>query len=177
MGVLEIAASRFWDPNSSLADIHPPEANTDLSCIREGGYRNLRDYKVWEWSVPSWLQRTMAEQIQFESSTDSVNIWLALDGYCIHLDGTDIFYGLKHAEVLGDTLNPRRVLNQMRAATLVEKENRPTIFSDTTINRRQSVILPAINLMVGASQARQWAREAEGATPVERTTMRVKDQA
>ena len=113
MGVLEIAASRFWDPNFSLADIHLPEANTDLSCIREGRYRNLRDYKVWEWSVLNWLQRTVAKQIQFESSTDSVNIWLALDGYCFHLDGTDAFYGPRHAEVLGDTFNPRRVLNQM----------------------------------------------------------------
>lgn len=37
-------------------------------------------------------------------------------------------------------------------------------------------MLLAINLMVGASQARRRAREAEGAIPVERTTMQIKDQ-
>jgi hypothetical protein len=37
MGFLEVATSRLSDPNFRLADVHATGANTDLSCIREGG--------------------------------------------------------------------------------------------------------------------------------------------
>ena len=40
IGTLEVAATRFRDPNFKLADVQSLEANTGLSCIREGGYRD-----------------------------------------------------------------------------------------------------------------------------------------
>ena len=42
-----------------------------------------------------------------------INVWPALDGYCAHIEGTDVFYGIKHAKVLGEAFTPGRVLNQM----------------------------------------------------------------
>ena len=93
---LEIKSSQFDDPNFRLADVHALEANTDISCIQEGGYRNQRGYKTWEWLALKWLKATMQEQILFESSDKLISVWPALDGYCLHLDGTDIFYTIKH---------------------------------------------------------------------------------
>jgi len=171
IGTLEVESSRFADPNFRLADVHALDANTDISCIREGGYRNRRDYKIWEWLALKWLKETLQGQILFESGNDSVSVWPALDGYCLHLDGTDVFYNIKHAEVLGDTFNPRRVLNQMQKMMSVDEANRPLIFRDSVLNRQQSILLGAVKLMVGVSQARKRAKRTEGVIPVERTAM------
>ena len=112
VGTLEVESSRFEDSSFRLADVHALEANSDISqCIREGGYRNRRNYKIWEWPALKWLRDTMQEQISFEYSNDLISVWPALDGYCLHLSGTDVFYTVKHAEVLGDTFNPKRVSN------------------------------------------------------------------
>ena len=61
----------------------------------------------------------MQTQLEFESGNETVSIWPALSGYCICLDKTKVFYNLKHAEVLGDAFDPRRILNQMCAAVLI----------------------------------------------------------
>ena len=66
---------------------------------------------------------------------DTVKVWPALDGYCAHLEGTDIFYTIKHTEVLGDAFNPGRILDQMLTMRDVPFEDRPQIFQDTTLNR------------------------------------------
>lgn len=112
----------------------------------------------------------------FELSGDLVSVWPALDGYCLNLYGTDVFYDMKHSEVLGDVFNPKRVLNQMRAVRFMDRKDRPTIFRDSALNRTQSIMLHAIKLMVGVSQARKRSKGTEGALPVERTAMRLKDQ-
>jgi hypothetical protein len=181
---LEVDSHRFSDPNFRISHVHALDANTDLSCIRVGGfddrhyreYGNRRNYERWEWPALRWLRDLMQEQAQFESSDEKVNVWPAMDGYCLHLDGTDVFYTLKHSESLGDQFNPRRVLNQMRAMKSIKEEDRPTIFHDSALNRRQSIMLHAVKLMVGASRARKRTNQAEGALLVERTAMRLKDQ-
>ena len=117
----------------------------------------------------------MQEQLSFESSDELISVWPALDGYCLHLDGTDVFYTIKHAEVLGDMFNPKRLLNQMRSVKLLSEEDRPSIFRDLALNRRQSIMLNAVKLMVGVSQARRRDKRTEGVNPVERTAMRLKE--
>ena len=108
---------------------------------------------------------------------DTVKVWPALDGYCTHLEGTDIFYTIKHAEVLGDMFNPGRILDQMLTMRDVPFEDRPQIFQDTTLNRRQGIMMNAAKLMVGASRAQRNAKKTEGVNlPLERTSMRLKDQ-
>ena len=176
VGVLEIDSQRFLDPNFRLSHVHATGANDDLSWIREGGYRNRGTYQIWEWSELDWLQETMRDQPMFELSGDLVSVWPALDGYCLHLYGTDVFYDIKHSEVLGEVLNPKRVPNQMRAVRFMDKKDRPTIFRDSALSRTQSIMLDAIKLMVGVSQARKRTKGTEGASPVERTAMRLKDQ-
>ena len=70
VGTLEVESSRFEDSSFRLADVHALEANSDISqCIREGGCRNRRNYKIWE-----WLRDTMQEQISFEYSNDLISV-------------------------------------------------------------------------------------------------------
>jgi len=71
--------------------------------------------------------------------------------------------------------NPKRVLNQMRATRSLSETDRPSIFRDSALNRRQSILLNAVKLMVGVSQARKRDKRTEGANPVERTAMRLKE--
>ena len=146
---------RSADPKFSLSDVHALKANTDMSCIREGGYRDRRNYKKWEWSALAWLRNMMSEQLLFESSRESVWIWPAMNGYSLHLNNTDVYYNLTHAEVLGDTFNPKCVLNQMRWLKTTEKEDRPSIFREHTLNRQQSIMLHATKMMVGGSRVRR----------------------
>ena len=107
----------------------------------------------------------------------SMNVWPTMDGYSIHLNRTDIFYGLKYSEVLGDAFNPRRVLNQMDATRRVSEEDRPSIYQDSKLNRCQCLMTNAIKLMVGASRTQKSTKRTEGANPLERTAIRLKDQA
>ena len=65
-----------------------------------------------------------------------INVWPALDRYCTHIEGTDVFYSIKHAKVLGEVFRPGRVLNQMLSMRDVPFEDRPQIFQDMTLNRQ-----------------------------------------
>jgi hypothetical protein len=49
MGTLEFASHRSLDPAFKLSDVHRDEANTELSCIREGGYRDRKNYIPSSW--------------------------------------------------------------------------------------------------------------------------------
>ena len=100
-----------------------------------------------------------------------VSVWPTLGGYCLHLDETRVFYDLRHAEVLGDLFNPRIILNQMRAARLTPRKDRPSIFKGTALNMRQSIMLHAVKLMVGVSRAHENTKQPEGVLPVGRTSM------
>ena len=117
----------------------------------------------------------MQEQIPFEYSNDLISVWPALDGYCLHSSGTDVFYTVKQAEVLGDTFNAKRVSNQMRETRPPSETDRPSIPRDSALNRRQSILLNAVKLMVGVSQARKRDKRTESAIPVERTAIRLKE--
>ena len=92
VGVLEIDSQRFLDPNFRLSHMHATGANDDLSCIRKGGYRNRSTYQIWKWSALDWLQEAMRDQLLLKSSGDMISVWPALDGYCLNLYGTDVFY-------------------------------------------------------------------------------------
>ena len=176
VGVLEVAVSRLGDPSFRLSEVHSLKANTNLMCIREGGYRDRKLYRPWGWTALEWLKRTLNEQMSLENTEDSVSVQPALDGYCVHLQKADVTYGLKHAEVLGDAFNPRRVLNQMRAIKSLSKEDRPAIFRSTPLNQRQRQMVYSVRLTVGASQTRKRTKRTEGASTVERTAMRLKEQ-
>ena len=67
LGVLEIDASRFRDPDFKLTDVVDSCANTDRSCVREGGFRDRRNYKIWEWSAIRWL-RDLTQQLLLSQS-------------------------------------------------------------------------------------------------------------
>ena len=71
---------------------------------------------------------------------------------------------------------PRHVLNQMRTTKSVKETDRLSLYRDSSLNRRQSIILHATKLMVGASRTRKGTQRTEGVYPVERKTMRIKDQ-
>ena len=102
---------------------------------------------------------------------------MTLNGYCAHIEGTDMFYGIKHAKVLGEAFRPGRVLNQMLSMRDVPSKDRPQIFQNTTLNRQQSIMTNAVKLMVGASQAHRNTKKTEGAkAPLKQTSMRLKDQ-
>ena len=176
IGTLEINSRRFLDPNFRLSHVHATGANDDMSCIWKGGYRDRSTYQIWKWLALNWLQESIRDQLIFESSGDMISVWPALDGYCLHLSGMDVFYDIRHSEVLGDAFNPKRVLNQMRAVRFLDKKDSPTFFRDTTLNRTQSMMLHAVKLMVGVSQAHKRTKEMEGMLLVKRTAMRLKDQ-
>ena len=190
MGTLEVAASRFADPRFRLGDVYSASANTDPICVWEGGwYRWLRDrygrnkrthprYEPYQWTAIKNLRDVLdSERQRMNIPKNTVKVWPALDGYCVHLEGTDIFYTIKHAEVLGDAFNPGRVLDQMLTMRDVPFEDRPQIFQDTTLNRRQGIMMNAAKLMVGASRAQRNAKKTEGVNvPLERTSMQLKDQ-
>jgi len=44
-----------------------------------------------------------------------------MKGYCLHIEGTNTYYEITHAEILGDMFNIRRILNIMRAANSIRE--------------------------------------------------------
>ena len=98
-----------------------------------------------------------------------------MKGYCLTIEGTDVHYEITHAEILGDAFNIKRILNVMREARNTNASERPTLFADSGLNRRQSIMLHATRLMAGAIRQRKRAVGTEGASSIEKTSMRVKD--
>jgi hypothetical protein len=166
--VLEVDVERFSNPEFSLTDMFATNANTERSSVREGGFRDQRNYRIWGWTALTWLRTLVKDQLEFENSTDEVVVQPSMKGYCLHLEGTEANYEITHAEVLGDNLHIRRVLDVMRT-TCSESQN-------TALNWRQSLMLQATRLMAGAVRQRKRTSEPEGASSIEKTSMRVKDQ-
>ena len=175
LGVMEIDVARFGDPNFKFTDVFGTVANTGQPCVREGGFRNRRNYEIWRWSAIKWLRGLIDDQIGFEKSADVITVQPSMKGYCLHIEGTDVYYEVTHAEVLGDTFNIGRILGAMRDASGADATERSSLFEDTTLNRRQSIMLCATRLMA-SSIKRKRTTKMEGATSIEKTTMRVKDQ-
>jgi hypothetical protein len=142
MGRLEIAALRFEDPDFRISDIYKATANTGSVCIQEGGWYfwtqkqwRRTKYKIWEWTAIEGLKFIMnsqrsrdCERMGIQTSVEPVKVWPSMDGYCIHLEGTDVFYKVKHAKVLGDAFNPKRILDQMVSMVTVPDGFCPSIF-------------------------------------------------
>ena len=85
------------------------DANTHPACVCEGRFRDRENYKkgynLWKWPALEWVRDLVREQLTFEKSEDKVIVQPMMDGYGLHIEGSDIFYEITHAEVLGDTLN------------------------------------------------------------------------
>jgi len=79
LGIVEIDATRFDDPDFRIVDMFHVDTNTDRSCIQEGGFRDQQNYKIWEWSTIKWLRKLVDEQTKFENSTE-------VQCYCAALD-------------------------------------------------------------------------------------------
>jgi len=171
LGVMEMDVARFDDPDFRLVDRFHVSANTDRSCVREGGFRDRRHYKIWEWSTIAWLRELANEQVTFENSVDIIIVQPSMRGYTLNIEGTGVYYEVTHAEVLGDVFNVGRVLNVMRAANNIDVNERPNMFMDTSLRRRQSIMLRATQLMAGTFKKRKRTSEAEGASSIEKTSM------
>ena len=176
LGVMEVDVVRFEDPNFRLTDMFGAVANTGQPCVREGGFRDRRKYKIWRWSAIKWLRCLIDDQIGFERSSDIVIVQPSMKGYSLHIKGTDVYYEITHAEVLGDTFNIGRILGVMRDASATEAITCSSLFTDTTLNRRQSIMLHATRLMASSIKKRKHTSGMEGVTSIEKTSMRVKDQ-
>ena len=176
LGIVEIDVTQFRDPNFRLISMFPMSTNTNQSCVREGGFRDRKNYKVWQWTVLKWLRNLMDEQIGFENSSDVIIVQPSMKGYCLNIKGTDVYYEVTHAEVLGDMFNIRHILTLMRNAGKIDTDAWPNIFKDTGLNRQQSIMLHATRLMVGAVKQRRHNVETEGTSSIEKTSMQVKDQ-
>ena len=99
----------------------------------------------------------------------------SMAGYCLNIEGTDVHYEVAHAEVLGDSFNIGRVLNIMCAAKDVKASKRSSLFRDTSLNKRQSIMLHTTRLMAGAVRKQKHTEEMEGASSIEKTSMCIKD--
>ena len=175
LGVMEVDISRFDNLNFRLTDLFGTVANTGRPCVREGGFRDRQNYELWRWSAIKWLRKLIDGQLELEGSTDIFIVQPSMKGYSMHIEGTDIYHEITHAEVLGDSFNIARILGVMRETGSMDVTARSRLFVDTTLNKRQSVMLHATRLMA-TSIKRKRATKMEGATSIEKTSMRVKDQ-
>ena len=99
-----------------------------------------------------------------------------MKGYCLNIKGTDMYYEVMHAEVLGDMFNIGHILTLMHNTGKIDADAQPNIFKDTGLNRWQSIMLHATRLMVGAVKQHRRNAEMEGTSSIEKTSMWVKDQ-
>jgi len=176
LGIMEIDATRFDDPDFRIVDMFHVDTNTDRSCIQEGGFRDQQYRKIWEWSAIKWLRKLVDEQTKFENSAEVVIVQPSMKGYCLRIEGTNTYYEITHAEILGDMFNIRRILNIMHAANGIDVNERPALFMDASLYRRQSIMLHATRLMASSFKKRKRTSETEGASSIEKTSMRVKDR-
>ena len=58
----------------------------------------------------------MKDQLEFEKSSEVVITQPSMTRYSLHIDKTDVYCEVTHAEVLGDMFNIGRVLEAMRGA-------------------------------------------------------------
>ena len=112
----------------------------------------------------------------FESGPDRISVRPSPRGYCLNIEGSDVHYEITHAEVVGDSLHMGRILDIMYAARCIVASERPSIFRNASLSGRRSIVTNATRLMAGAVRQRRRAKEAEGASSIEKTSMRVKDR-
>ena len=175
--VLEVDTKRLVDRQFSLTTVLG-EANTHLVCVREGGFRDRENYRkgynLWKWPALEWVRDHVREQLTFEKSEDKVIVQPTIDGYGLHIKGTDVFYEITHAEVLGDALHIGRIINVMRGVKEIDARGRSPVFWDRSLNKTQQLMLNATRLMAGSVKPRK--QRTEGVSLLEKTSMRVKDQ-
>jgi hypothetical protein len=181
LGTLEFDVNRFRNPEFDLTDMFVAETNIHRTYVREGDWRGYKgdwmNYKVWEWPALKWIRNLFNDRLTLEDSSDEIIIQPSLDGYCINLEGTDVYYEVTHPEIFGTAVSASRILCLMRSIRDVPKSERPCIYNNTTLNRRQSVMMHATRLMACAAGKGKRTRRTEGASSIEKTSMRVKDQA
>ena len=174
VGTLEIDVNRLKDPDFSVVDMVNINSNNVRPCVWEGGFQDRRNYKIWEWSAIKWLRNLVKDQLEYENCEENVMVQPSAGGYYLNIEGTDIHYEITHSGAQGDVFNIDRVPDLMRQAENSNVNERPGIFKDTTLNRRQAVKTFATRLMVNSIRKRK--QGTEGVYSLEKTSMRIKDQ-
>ena len=115
----------------------------------------------------------MRDQLECENCEENGIVQLSMGGYCLNIDGTDIYNEITHDEVQGDGFNIGCILDLMHQARNISTSERPGIFGDTTLDRRQAIMTFATRLMVDSIKKRK--QGTEGINSLEKTSMRVEN--
>ena len=133
-GTLEFEVAWFRNVDFDPTDMIGLGANTDRLCVWEGGFRNRNTYDKWSWSALKWLRCLISDQLSHEGAPEGVSVEPSFDGYCLKMEGTDVYYEITHAEVLGDALDIRRILRVMHEVVSTRVEDRSRIFRNARPN-------------------------------------------
>ena len=95
LGAMEFDVERFASPNFKFTDMCGTVTNTGRPCVQEGGFRDRRNYEIWRWSTIKWLRNLIEDQIEFEESSYVVIVQPSMKGYCLHIEGTDVYYEMQ----------------------------------------------------------------------------------
>ena len=121
-------------PDFKIAEIF--ETNSPPNSVRESGYPNAENYQRWEWSAINWMLARFDECLESTNNNETpteirnrIGIMPIISGYSIRLNDLDVYYNIKHEEVLDGHFNPERILNQMVKAADIPVEQRRDRFT------------------------------------------------
>ena len=76
-----MTGTRFEDlVNIRLAHVNSLWADKVFSCVREGGYRNRRECKIWEWTEIGWLPKNIEDPTMSERRHEVMSVSPGMDG-------------------------------------------------------------------------------------------------
>jgi Holliday junction resolvase RusA-like endonuclease len=191
-GERTFARAELEDPNFSIADIFKkPEPNRTPTSVREGGYPDAENYLRWDWPAIKWLYRRLSRQLEFADGNnapdgvkeeDRIDVQPTMFGYSVQLDESDIVYNLTHEEVLDEHFSPEWIIDHMLTARHVPSEDRGDRFTDKRFSNYVTLMLgmttiPGSQTKIKRRGNKKRILDPEGATAIERTTMRIKDKA
>ena len=87
-----------------------------------------------------WLGNLVKDQLECENHEENVIVQLSTGGYCLNIDGMDVYNEIIQDEVQGDGFNISCVLDLMHQARNVSTSEHLGIFGDTTLDRHQVIM-------------------------------------
>lgn len=159
LGTLEVDVLRFSDRNFDLTKMLSPGMNT--LCVQESGFRDCQNYDSRKWTALQWLKDLIKDQLEHEKSDLEVNVLPTKKGYGLGSKGGRVLYEVTHTKVLGCAFHIGCILKVVR-----------TIIGDRDPN---DVELKATSLSIASVRQQKYKLEVEGASAIEKTSMRVKD--
>ena len=116
-----------------------------------------------------------------DRDSDWIDVQPTMFGYSLQLDDSDIIYNLTHEELLDEHLEIEWIVDQMITATYVPKGNRGDKFEDKRFTTYTMIMLgmtqiPKQKGKIKKRGNRKREYDAEGATPIERTSLKIKDK-